>query len=44
MEHVSVKLLELHHDYAQKTVDCDGHEYFLGQHDYKLKIKKTACE
>jgi hypothetical protein len=42
LEHVSAKLLQLHHDYAEKTVHWIAHEYFLGQHDYKLKIKKTS--
>ena len=42
IERVSAKLLELNHDYAEKTVQWNAHEYFLGQHDYKLKTKKTS--
>jgi len=42
IQHVSVKLLELHHDNADKTVPLNAHEYFLGQHVYKLKTKKTS--
>jgi len=41
-EHVSVKILELHHDYAEETVHGNANEYFVGQHDYKFKIKKTS--
>jgi hypothetical protein len=42
IQHVSVKLLELHHDDAEKTVHWNAHEYFVGQNDYKLKIKKIG--
>jgi hypothetical protein len=36
-KYVSEKLLELHHDYAEKTVDIKVHDYFLWEHDYKFK-------
>jgi hypothetical protein len=42
IQHVSAKLLEIHHDYAEKTVHWNASKYFLGQHDYKLKIKKRS--
>jgi len=33
IEHVSVKLLEIHHDHAEQTVHWNAHEYFQRQND-----------
>ena len=43
IQHVSVKLLKLHHGYAEKTFLSNTNEYFQGQHDYKLKKPKEQC-
>ena len=41
IQHVTAKLLALHHDYTEKTVFLNTHEYLLGQHDQKLITLKT---
>jgi hypothetical protein len=41
IQHVSVKLMELHHGYAEKTVHWNAYGYFVWQQDCKLKIRRT---